>query len=128
MVTALDCAAPKEELPPGVRFHLCEISEGLLPNKAFDAVVHLAALAGVRQSIDRKLDYEFTNVIGTIRLLEHCRRIGIPCPELPHRRQATDRRKDYRSYYTEDAAALVASHFAADVERFGYTFDPPGGS
>jgi hypothetical protein len=35
-------------------------------------------LAGVRQSIDRKLDYEFTNVIGTIRLLEHCRRMGIP--------------------------------------------------
>ena len=78
LVTALDCAAPKEELPPGVRFHLCDIREGLLPNKKFDAVVHLAALAGVRQSIDRKLDYEFTNVIGTIRLLEHCRRIGIP--------------------------------------------------
>ena len=77
-VTALDCAAPKEELPPGVRFHMCDIREGLLPNQSFDAVVHLAALAGVRQSIDRKLDYEFTNVIGTIRLLEHCRRMGIP--------------------------------------------------
>jgi nucleoside-diphosphate-sugar epimerase len=78
MVTALDCAAPKEELPPGVRFHMCDIREGLLPRQTFDAVVHLAALAGVRQSIDRKLDYEFTNVIGTIRLLEHCRRMGIP--------------------------------------------------
>jgi nucleoside-diphosphate-sugar epimerase len=27
-VTALDCAAPKEELPPGVRFHMCDIREG----------------------------------------------------------------------------------------------------
>lgn len=55
-----------------------------------------------------------------------CERIGIPCPVLPHRRQATDRKKDYRSYYTDDTAALVAAHFAADVERFGYTFDRPG--
>jgi hypothetical protein len=57
-----------------------------------------------------------------------CGRIGIRCPELPHRRQATDRRKDYRSYYDDATAALVASHFAADIERFGYAFDPPGGA
>lgn len=53
-----------------------------------------------------------------------CRRIGICPPPLPHRRQATDR-ADYRRYYTHETAALVADHFAADIARFGYTFDAP---
>jgi Sulfotransferase family len=57
---------------------------------------------------------------------EACRHIGIPCPELPHRRQATDRSKDYRSYYDDETAELVARHFAADIERFGYRFDDGG--
>lgn len=53
-----------------------------------------------------------------------CRRIGIKAPELPHKRQAKDRGKDYRSYYTDELAALVAERFAPDIELFGYTFDP----
>ena len=53
-------------------------ARGELPDKSFDAVVHLAALAGVRPSMDRPLEYEITNVIGTIRLLEFCRRMGVP--------------------------------------------------
>ncbi|TCJ18383.1 sulfotransferase [Parasulfuritortus cantonensis] len=57
-----------------------------------------------------------------------CARIGIPCPELPHRRQATDRRKDYREYYDDETAALVAQHFGKDIERFGYRFDDVGGA
>ncbi|MCU0767269.1 MAG: sulfotransferase family protein [Gammaproteobacteria bacterium] len=59
---------------------------------------------------------------------EACRRIGIRCPELPHRRRANDRDRDYRSYYTDHTAALVAAHFAADIERFGYRFDAPDGA
>jgi hypothetical protein len=59
---------------------------------------------------------------------EACRRIGIRVPELPHRRQATDRRQDYRSYYTGDTAALVAARFAPDIDRFGYRFDDANGS
>ncbi|NMG43330.1 sulfotransferase [Aromatoleum toluvorans] len=55
---------------------------------------------------------------------EACRRIGIRAPELPHKRQATDRGKDYRSYYTDELAALVGERFAPDIELFGYTFDP----
>ncbi len=54
---------------------------------------------------------------------EICRRIGIRQPELLHKRQATDR-KDYRSYYTPDTAALVAERFAADIDRLNYRFDP----
>lgn len=54
-----------------------------------------------------------------------CQRIGIPCPALPHRRQATDRSKDYRSYYDDTTRLLVAEHFLDDIERFGYGFDDP---
>ena len=55
---------------------------------------------------------------------EACRRIGIASPSLPHRRQATDRTKDYRSYYSDDLAELVARHFEPDIRLLGYRFDP----
>ena len=77
-VTGLDHIPPKNPLPEGVAFHVCDIRQGELPDRTFDAVVHLAALAGVRPSLDRPMEYEITNVIGTIRLLEFCRRMGIP--------------------------------------------------
>jgi UDP-glucuronate 4-epimerase len=77
-VTALDQLPPKKPLPDGVRFEVCDIRQGLLPQKTFDAVVHLAALAGVRPSLHDPLGYQFTNVIGTIRLLDHCRKMGTP--------------------------------------------------
>lgn len=70
------------------------------------------------------------NYIGRYEFLvedfeEACRRIGIRCPKLPHARRAIDRRKDYRSYYDEEAAALVADHYRQDIEAFGYHFDDP---
>lgn len=39
----------------------------------FDAVIHLAAYAGVRPSIERPATYERNNVAGTLNLLERCR-------------------------------------------------------
>jgi hypothetical protein len=54
---------------------------------------------------------------------EACRRIGLRPPGLPHRRQATDRERDYRRYYTDDTRELVATHFARDVEMLGYGFE-----
>ena len=77
-VTGLDHIPPKDPLPEGVAFHVCDIRQGELPDRTFDAVVHLAALAGVRPSMDRPMEYEITNVVGTIRLLEFCRRMGVP--------------------------------------------------
>ncbi len=77
-VTGLDHIPPTDALPEGVAFHVCDIRKGELPDRAFDAVVHLAALAGVRPSMDRPMEYEITNVIGTIRLLEFCRGMGVP--------------------------------------------------
>jgi len=55
---------------------------------------------------------------------EACRRIGIPAPALPHERRASDRKKDYRTYYTDETAELVARRFARDIELLGYRFDP----
>ena len=55
---------------------------------------------------------------------EACGRIGITPPALPHKRQATDRDKDYRSYYSDELAELVARHFEPDIRLLGYSFDP----
>ncbi len=68
-VTALDCVAPNGCMPEGVLFEQCDIRGELLPQGPFDAVVHLAALAGVRPSIGNEISYCQTNVIGTVRLL-----------------------------------------------------------
>jgi UDP-glucuronate 4-epimerase len=76
-VTATDYRPQAEPLPDGVRFHRCDLRSDPLPCGDFAAVVHLGALAGVRPSLDRPLDYETTNVLGTLRLLEHCRQHDI---------------------------------------------------
>jgi hypothetical protein len=51
-----------------------------------------------------------------------CERIGVRRRELPHRRQARDR-DDYRAYYTDATAQLVADHFRRDIDLFGYAFE-----
>jgi hypothetical protein len=53
---------------------------------------------------------------------EICRRIGIPTKALAHRRRANDR-GDYRSYYDDHTAELVAVRFRQDIEMFDYQFD-----
>ncbi|WP_294229185.1 GDP-mannose 4,6-dehydratase [uncultured Chryseobacterium sp.] len=44
---------------------------------SIDTVIHLAALAGVRPSIERPLEYEEINVRGTMNLWELCRDFNI---------------------------------------------------
>ncbi|MFD0892331.1 NAD-dependent epimerase/dehydratase family protein [Luteolibacter ambystomatis] len=44
----------------------------------FDQVIHLAALAGVRPSIEQPASYVATNVNGTLNILEACRKSGVP--------------------------------------------------
>ena len=46
--------------------------------EGFDAIVHLAALAGVRPSLARPLAYQQVNVVGTTRLLELAKQWSIP--------------------------------------------------
>jgi hypothetical protein len=51
-------------------------------------------------------------------------RLGLPITPLPHRRQALTRHTDYRHYYNDHTAALIAEHFATDIARLNYHFDP----
>jgi UDP-glucuronate 4-epimerase len=46
-------------------------------DRPFEAVINLAARAGVRQSVENPWVYVNTNVTGTLNLLELCRRNGI---------------------------------------------------
>lgn len=45
---------------------------------SFDAIINLAARAGVRQSLENPWVYLDSNVTGTLNLLEICRRFSIP--------------------------------------------------
>lgn len=49
-----------------------------LRDQAFDAVINLAARAGVRQSVENPWVYVDTNLTGTLNLLELCQLAGIP--------------------------------------------------
>jgi UDP-glucuronate 4-epimerase len=51
--------------------------DSLLSSERFDAVIHLAARAGVRPSIAEPALYADVNLNGTARLLEACRRHGV---------------------------------------------------
>jgi UDP-glucuronate 4-epimerase len=53
-----------------------DLVEKLFRDHQFDAVVHLAARAGVRPSLKEPILYEDTNCIGTLRLLEAARHHG----------------------------------------------------
>lgn len=65
----------------GFEFHRLDISdrkavEGL-NGKSFDAVINLAARAGVRDSVEDPWAYLESNTTGTLNLLELCRQQGI---------------------------------------------------
>jgi nucleoside-diphosphate-sugar epimerase len=68
---------------PGFQFHQLDIAErsmvegSALGRTTFDAVINLAARAGVRYSVENPWVYYETNAIGTLNLLEFCRARGI---------------------------------------------------
>ena len=49
----------------------------IFATNSFDSIIHLAALAGVRPSIERPLEYEDVNIKGTMNLWELCKEFGI---------------------------------------------------
>jgi UDP-glucuronate 4-epimerase len=67
----------------GLDFHLADIADrGSISAiwdecGPFEAVVNLAARAGVRQSVENPWVYVETNMTGTLNLLELCRRDGV---------------------------------------------------
>jgi UDP-glucuronate 4-epimerase len=64
------------ELMTGDIRNMDHLREAFKKNR-MDAIVHLAARAGVRPSIEQPLLYEDVNVRGTVALLEACREFGI---------------------------------------------------
>jgi len=54
-----------------------EFLDDLIRRSSFDLIIHLAARAGVRPSIEQPLLYEEVNVAGTLNLLEACREFGV---------------------------------------------------
>jgi nucleoside-diphosphate-sugar epimerase len=71
---------------PGFEFHRLDITNRrelrglweLRGTAPFDAVINLAARAGVRQSVENPWVYFETNTTGTLNLLELCRDYGVP--------------------------------------------------
>jgi len=55
-----------------------EVLQKIFKAHEFDAIIHLAARAGVRPSIAQPLLYEQVNVTGTMHLLELARLHGVP--------------------------------------------------
>ncbi len=68
---------------PGFQFHRADICDRLalggstFNGPTFDAVINLAARAGVRYSVQNPWVYFETNATGTLNLLEFCRERGI---------------------------------------------------
>jgi len=50
-----------------------------------------------------------------------CQKVNLPHLKLPEKRKAKTR-QDYRQYYTDDLAELVAKHYVEDIVRFAYHF------
>jgi UDP-glucuronate 4-epimerase len=84
-----DPAIKRQNLAVAVRnerFHFIEADltadpgtwQGPLRDARFDAIIHLAARAGVRPSIRQAADYYRTNVLGTLSLLDYAITNGIP--------------------------------------------------
>jgi len=66
------------EKTPGFSFVKIDLAdrsamEALFADKKFDRVIHLAAQAGVRYSIENPHSYVDSNVVGTLNVLEGCR-------------------------------------------------------
>ena len=51
--------------------------EALFERERFDKVVHLAAQAGVRYSLENPHSYIESNIVGTLHILEGCRHTGV---------------------------------------------------
>jgi UDP-glucose 4-epimerase len=68
----------RDRVPDGAELHVADIRD---PDAVFEAarpeaVVHLAAQADVRVSVERPADDAAVNVLGTVRILEAARRQG----------------------------------------------------
>ncbi len=71
----------QSEQYPGYRFIKADLADrealhSLMKTERFDRILHLAAQAGVRYSIENPYVYINSNIIGTMNILEGCRQFG----------------------------------------------------
>jgi UDP-glucuronate 4-epimerase len=72
-----------DELPGDYRFIRGDIADratvdGCFSEGAFDRVIHLAAQAGVRHSLEQPREYVQSNIVGFTNMLEACREAKTP--------------------------------------------------
>ena len=75
-------ADSKAEKKGSYKFYEADIVDAEKMNEIFkdnkiDAVIHLAAWAGVPMSIEKPVIYAKANVVGTVNLLDACRNFGV---------------------------------------------------
>jgi UDP-glucuronate 4-epimerase len=100
-----------------------QFAEGDLRNAAFladlfaeakpGAVVHLAARAGVRPSIEQPEEYHDINVMGTVHLLEAMRKAGTDRFVFGSSSSVYGARRDQRPFKEDEGADLPVSPYAA---------------
>jgi UDP-glucuronate 4-epimerase len=78
-----------------------------------DGVVHLAALAGVRPSLERPAEYADVNVVGTARLFEACLRGGVERVVFASSSSVYGERADGEPFRETDAVERPISPYAA---------------
>ena len=61
----------------------------------------------------------FENFVDDFRIV--CRALDISPATLPQYNRSN--REHYSSYYDDELRELVRARFAAEIERFGYTFE-----
>ncbi|MCF7918656.1 MAG: GDP-mannose 4,6-dehydratase [Candidatus Cloacimonetes bacterium] len=54
-----------------------ELTDGIFQKEKIELVIHLAAMAGVRPSLDNPVYYSSVNINGTQNILENCRNYGV---------------------------------------------------
>ncbi len=121
------------------------LEESFTAENKIDAVINLAARAGVRYSVDNPWEFMETNLTGTLNLLEMCRKLEIPKfvlassssiygsdPQLPTSEEA-DSSRPLQPYAASKKAAEVLCYsyhhlFQLDVTVFRYftVYGPAG--
>ncbi len=103
---------------PGFRFREGDLRDAAFLRQLFaearpEAVIHMAARAGVRPSIQQPEAYYELNVMGTVRLLESMREAGVDALVFGSSSSVYGVRADDRPFVEGDTADLPVSPYAA---------------
>ena len=76
--------------------------------------------------VDGQIDgYKFIhyeNLVGDLESI--CKELGIPfeIARLPHEKGGHRPKRDYKTFYNDEAREIVAKEFEREIKEFGYTF------